>query len=401
MSGTAPVAVVTERRWDSLDALRGIAAFLVLLFHCAQVFPGFSKAVSPLHLASWLDPWSWLKFTPLRLLVSSGPSAVVLFFVLSGFVLSLPFMRLRKPTYSEFAIKRLCRIYLPFAAAVLLSAALYMLVQPKPIPDTSDWFATVLWDQPLSLNYILRNLMLSGLRPDMTLDLVMWSLVHELRISLIFPLLFMLARRWPWPVMAISLVIAVAASTVLAGQEATSIGRSLLDTARFVPMFVAGILIAGRVEPIRAGVARLSPAVAAGLWIAALALLMFPGPTVSNYYNFVWGAGAVTLLVMTIGSPRADRLLSIPPCVWLGRVSYSLYLIHVPLLTAAIHLAHGWLPLPLTVACVIPLALACAGLMYRLVEQPSIQLGRRLAALAQQDGQRTIAIRTSASRITR
>ena len=401
MSGAAPMAGAAERRWDSLDALRGIAAFLVLLFHCAQVFPGFSKVVSPLHLAGWLDPWSWLKFTPLRLLVSSGPSAVVLFFVLSGFVLSLPFMRLRRPTYSEFAIKRPCRIYPPFAAAVLLSAALYMLVQPKPVPGTSDWFATVLWDQPLSLDYVLRNLMLSGLRPDMTLDLVMWSLVHELRISLIFPLLFILARRWPWPVMAMSLVIAVAASTVLVGHEATSMGTSLLDTARFVPMFVAGILIAGRVEPLRTAVARLSPAVAAGLWIAAVALLMFPGPTVSNYYDFIWGAGAVILLVMTIGSPRADRLLSVPPCVWLGRVSYSLYLIHVPLLAAAIHLAHGWLPLPLTVVCVIPLALAGAGLMHRLVEQPSIQLGRHLGALTQQGGRRTAAIRTSASRSPR
>lgn len=401
MSGAAPRAVVAERRWDSLDALRGIAAFLVLLFHCAQVFPGFSAAVSPLHPAGWSDPWSWMKFTPLRLLVSSGPSAVVLFFVLSGFVLSLPFLRLRKPAYSEFAIKRLCRIYPPFAAAVLLSAALYMLVQPKPVPGTSDWFATVLWDQPLSLAYVLRNLTLSGLQPDMTLDLVMWSLVHELRISLIFPLLFMLARRWPWPVMAVSLVTAVAATMVLAGQEATSIGASLLDTARFVPMFIAGILIAGRVEPIRDAVARLSPAVAAGLWIAALALLMAPGPTVSDYYDFVWGAGAVTVLVMTVGSSRADRLLSVPPCVWLGRVSYSLYLIHVPLLAAVIHLAHGWLPLPLTVLCVIPLALACAGLMYRLVEQPSIRLGRRLATLAPPGGQRTIAIRTSASRSPR
>ncbi len=393
----APMAMVAERRWDSLDALRGTAAFLVLTFHCAQVFPGFAKAVSPLSLAAWSDPWTWLKFTPLRLLVSSGPSAVVLFFVLSGFVLSLPFLRLRKPSYGEFAIKRLCRIYPPFAAAVLLSAALYMLVRPEPVPDHGEWSVVVLWDQPLSLNYVLRNLMLSGLRQDMTLDLVMWSLVHELRISLVFPLLFVLTRRWPWRSMGMSLVVAAAASTVLAGKEATDFGTSLLDTARFLPMFVAGILIAGRVEPIRAGVARLPSVVAAGLWTAALALLMFPGPTMSNYYDFFWGAGAVVLLVMTIGSPRAGRLLSVSPLVWLGRVSYSLYLVHVPLLTATLYLTRGWLPVPLVLAFVIVLALACAELMFRLVEQPSIQLGRQLAALAQQGGQSPSALPASRS----
>ncbi len=375
MNGTAAPA---GRHWDSLDALRGIAAFLVLLFHCAQVSPGFAARGNPLTLSAWSDGWSWLKFTPLRLLVSSGPSAVVLFFVLSGFVLSLPFARARRPRYEEFAVKRLCRIYLPFAFAILGSAVLYALVRPAPIPELSLWFNTVLWDQPLSADYVLRNLAMTGLHPDMTLDLVMWSLVHELRISLIFPILFVLTRRWPVSAAALSLVAAIACTAALGGREADSFLLSLVDTGRFVVLFVAGIVIAGHVTAIGRAAAGWPASVTASAWAAALALLLSPGPSLTNYYDCIWGLGAVGLLLLTVGSARADRLLSKPPLVWLGKVSYSLYLVHVPLLIAAIHLFYGWLPLPVTIAGVIALSLLCAEAMHRAVEAPSIRLGRRL-----------------------
>jgi peptidoglycan/LPS O-acetylase OafA/YrhL len=377
----AQAANIEGRRWDSLDALRGIAAFLVVTFHCAQVSTGFAAARNPLSLSAWLDMWSWLKFTPLRLLVASGPPAVVLFFALSGFVLSLPFLRSsRQRGYGEFAIKRLCRIYPPFAFAVLVSAVLYALVAPSSIPELSPWFNTVLWDRPLSLDYIIRNLMMTGLPHDMTLDLVMWSLVHELRISLIFPLLFLATRRWPVASVVGSLGLGLACTAALAGNEATNLVTSLIDTARFVPLFVAGIVVAANVGAIRAGVARLPGRIVAFLWVASVVLLMAPGPSVSNYYDFIWGAGAVGLLVLTAGSLSADRLLSVPPLVWLGRVSYSLYLIHVPLLIAVVHLTYGMLPLWVTISGVVALSLVSAELMHRFVEKPSIWLGRRLTA---------------------
>ena len=373
----------TDRRWDSLDALRGIAAFLVLTFHCAQVSPDFAERGNPLSLATWLDPWSWLKFTPLRVLVSSGPPAVVLFFTLSGFVLALPFLRSRNGpvSYAEFATKRVFRIYPPFAFAILVSATLYAAIHPEPIPALGKAFNEVLWDQPLSAGYGARNLMMTGLNPDMTLDRVMWSLVHELRISLVFPLLLVLTRRWPAPTLLASLVFSVACTAALAGAEARSIAMSLVDTGRFVVLFVAGIVIAANIEAIQRWVARLARWQAALLWIGAVALTQSPGPTVSHYYDFIWGAGAVTLIAMTVGSARADRLLSAAPLVWLGRVSYSLYLIHVPLLIAAVHVTYGVVPLWVTIPAVIPLSLACADLMHRGVEVPSIRLGRRAARL--------------------
>ena len=366
------------RRWDSLDALRGVAAFLVLTFHCAQVSTGFAARSNPLALATWLDPWPWLKYTPLRLLVSGGPPAVVLFFVLSGFVLSLPFARPRPPGYGEFAVKRLCRIYPPFAFAALCSAALYGLVQPRPIPQLSAWFNTVMWDQPLTLDYVSRNLAMTGLRPDMTLDLVMWSLVHELRISLVFPLLFAFTRRWPAATAALSLAGSLACTAALAGREPDSLPLSLVDTGRFVALFVAGILVAERAGLVRRAVGRWSAGATGLAWVAALSLMLAPGPSMTDYYDFIWGAGAVGLLLLTVGSARADRHLSARPLLWLGKVSYSLYLIHVPLLIACVQLLHGRVPLPLILAGAAALSLLCAEAMHRLVEAPSMRLGRHL-----------------------
>ena len=353
---------------------------LVVTFHCAQVSAGFAVRTNPMSLAAWADPWTWLKYTPLRVLVSSGPSAVVLFFVLSGFVLSLPFLKGgRQPGYAGFAIKRMCRIYLPFAAAILGSAALFAFVQPAPMPALSHWFNTVLWDRPLSAGYVARNLAMTGLTPDMTLDLVMWSLVHELRISLIFPLLFLLTRRWPVLSMVGSLLLAVLCTEALAGREADNVLTSFVDTGRFVFLFTAGSLVAGRVAGVQRAVARLPSIAAACLWIIAGALILSPGPTVYRYFDFTWGIGAILLLMLTVGSVRANRTLSAKAPVWLGRVSYSLYLVHLPLLIGAVHLADGVLPLWLTIPAVIVASLLIAEAMHRAVEMPSIRLGRFLA----------------------
>ena len=377
-----PAAPGAERHWNSLDALRGVAALLVVTFHCALVSSAFATRAQPLSLASWGDPWTWLKFTPLRLLVSGGPPAVVLFFALSGFVLSLPFLRARRqPGYIGFAVKRICRIYPPFAFAILVSAALYAIVQPAPVPGLSGWFNDMLWTRPPSADTVFRNLAMTGLQGDMTLDLVMWSLVHELRISLVFPILFVLTRRWPATTFVATLLAGLACTAALAGTEASSLVTSLIDTGRFVVLFVAGILIAGNLDAIRAAVDRLPSLAAPALWLLGIGLLMAPGPSVFAYYNFVWGLGAALLLVLVVGYPRADRMLSAAPLVWLGKISYSLYLIHIPLLTAAVHAGYGRLPLGVTIAAVIPGSLLCAELMHRFVELPSIRLGRVLSRM--------------------
>jgi peptidoglycan/LPS O-acetylase OafA/YrhL len=66
------------------------------------------------------------------------------------------------------------------------------------------------------------------------------------------------------------------------------------------------------------------------------------------------------------------------PCLWAGRVSYSLYLSHVVLLLTLVSVLHQWVSIYVILLAMPLLALALAGLLYRLLEEPAIALGRRL-----------------------
>src|SRR5271167_849702 len=78
---SAPATEARERRFIELDALRGLAACVVIFLHYTSV---------PKQLPAWLN--DLINYTPCFLFVC-GTQAVVFFFVLSGFVLSLPWIR--------------------------------------------------------------------------------------------------------------------------------------------------------------------------------------------------------------------------------------------------------------------------------------------------------------------
>src|SRR5262249_53703841 len=130
---------------------------------------------------------SVLEFTPLRP-ISTGRPFVLLFFVLSGFVLAVAIRSDPRFSYGAFVLKRVCRIYLPYAASLVLSIAIFALVRPDPIPGLTSWFNST-WSDGISETAIVENALLVGNVASSTLNNVNWSLVYELRISLIFPLL--------------------------------------------------------------------------------------------------------------------------------------------------------------------------------------------------------------------
>ena len=101
----------------------------MVLSHCYLTIPEEQR--------SRIDDFLWSK--PL-LPVHNGNAAVFIFFVLSGYVLSLPYLRGTQPGYPCYVIRRVCRIYLPFAAAILLALLLYILAGRSAAPAASQWF---------------------------------------------------------------------------------------------------------------------------------------------------------------------------------------------------------------------------------------------------------------------
>jgi peptidoglycan/LPS O-acetylase OafA/YrhL len=89
--------------------------------------------------------------------------------------------------------------------------------------------------------------------------------------------------------------------------------------------------------------------------------------------------GAGILVVVAARWVAAIRLLESPPVAWLGRVSFSLYLVHAPILIASANLL-SFLPWPYAWGTGIVVSLICAQLFSRFVEQPSHHLSQRIGA---------------------
>jgi peptidoglycan/LPS O-acetylase OafA/YrhL len=90
------------------------------------------------------------------------------------------------------------------------------------------------------------------------------------------------------------------------------------------------------------------------------------------------GIGAFLIIVLCVSAPYLSRGLSIAPIEWLGRVSYSLYLVHLTLLATLFHLFYGRVNSYVLSVITIVGSLLLAQIFFKLVEEPSIKLGRWL-----------------------
>jgi peptidoglycan/LPS O-acetylase OafA/YrhL len=372
-----------------LDSVRGLAAFVVLLHHLwetvlpdqntfpLQGFPGFGHD-------RVLDIAFWVSITPLRLLFS-GHAAVGVFFVLSGFALMKSLEGPRRQRYLPFVVRRIFRIYPPFALVILLAALASWLIRPEPIPGR-DWLNDY-WRTPVTFGLVLGHLgMISTAGYFTSLNSSMWTLVHEMRISMVFPLLAAFAVRYPRRTLAVALAVfallsinhVTAAMTAPIPWPALKLLiLSVIQSLRYCLFFVLGIMLA--VRPAFLQLPPVSrPWLRALLWTVPFVLLAIP--YTAGYVELCYAIGAFMLLALCMRSPTARGLLRHPTLLWLGRVSYSLYLTHLVVLIATVYLLHNLLPIAAILPLVVVLSLVAAELLNRTVELPSSALGKRLAA---------------------
>ena len=360
-------------RFRSLDSLRGLAALAVVFHHCLLTLPASAYS---------RDGFAWMfTFTPLRLL-ADGPGAVLLFFVLSGFVLAASIETGLNPdgpkfNYGRYGAKRFLRIYPPFAAIILASAGLYLLVQPEPVMGASGWFNHQSWGYPVTSSLIAGHLLMTDQHRDMSLMNVMWSLVHELRISLIFPLVFFSLKARPVTTLAVTALLSAAANYALGHYRLDPVTQTLCGSTQYVLMFAIGALIYLRNQTLSAWVKRSGGFGAVGLVLVGAWLFYQPRnmPVVGLWTT---GLAASCYVIAAFASPTLVRALSGGAALWLGKVSYSLYLVHLPILLTLVHLFSGQVPLPVLLAATLALSLVCAGLSYRWIERPAIAFGRRI-----------------------
>ena len=135
-----------------LDSLRGLAALAVVFWHLALVVfdaPDGSPYWSGAELVKLF------RISPLYPLIA-GPEAVIVFFILSGFVLSLPWIRNHKVLYVPFLVKRVCRIYVPYLITIGLTFLACTQLGKQVVPGLGQWFNTP-WQHNPNLTEIIQH----------------------------------------------------------------------------------------------------------------------------------------------------------------------------------------------------------------------------------------------------
>jgi peptidoglycan/LPS O-acetylase OafA/YrhL len=383
-------------RIETLDSVRGIAAFIVVIHHCFLTRPVFSDYFFSQWKIDQAGPIAGIFLhTPARI-AWAGYEAVTLFYVLSGLVLALPWVQGRPPAYKDFAIKRLCRLYIPYVAIIVLAGLLNIAFRPHAfVPGASDWVNSRTWTQPVTPMVLFDHFAIIG--HHYTINGVTHTLIWEIRESLIFPLLILPICRWgaKGALLAWSVLLGILVSMQWIGGSMHDMGAlltlnhqsglvtraafELQWTAYYACFFVAGGYLAARIVSIRLFLSRM------GQWLSFVlligGLLIFQGhwsqwPIVQESCVAI---GSAMILAAALAPGKIENALLARFPRYLGRISFSLYLVHVPVILTLTILTHGALSLPLLIAIVVPISIALAAVFDRFVTAPSATLGHRLA----------------------
>jgi peptidoglycan/LPS O-acetylase OafA/YrhL len=336
---------------DSLTGLRGVAACWVMTMHFREVTP--------------TQIWQFPLFDGI---IANGAYGVDVFFVLSGFVLSHVYTGsfnsgLRWDQVRQFLTFRLARIYpvhlATFAIMMALFASYAMTARNSGLPGRYD-VATIM------SSLTLTNAWIPGIQ---TPNMPAWSVSAEWFAYLLFPALcfFISYRRWVAP-------LYVAVGLGLAFVEPFG----SYDLARVLSGFLVG-MAAYALKPV---LCRFNARHAAGplvaVAIAAWAWQQNPQVTI--------GLLLFSILILSLTDPKdlLSRTLSLPALIYLGEISYSLYMVHWPVrvmirysLKAAGLLT--MMPPSVLVLCYTVTTLAVAAASYHYIELPGRALLRRAA----------------------
>ncbi len=385
-------AAAVPTRLSFLDGLRGLAAMQVILLHYssaflpAAVFGGWQALT---HRTA--PPWqTWFQHSPLFFFID-GYSAVYIFFIMSGYVLRLAFAAPGSLAFGAW--RRLLRIGLPTAAAICI-AGLLLAAWPRAHVATANATNSSLWlgalmttpARPLAvlndallystvLGYDHDSFLTGALRlPPLTagFDPPVWTMNTEFLGSLLCVALAALSRLGKWPLRAVLALLVI------------GFGCDPLV------LFPIGFWLAGMRTRPRWPLGLVC--LAAGLWfcranppppIVWLSLRLHSWHPTDALHLCNEIAGLLIFLGVLHLRPL-QIALALPPARFLGRVSFSLYLLHFPILASigcltflfAAPLVGGTAAAVIALAAGLFLTIPAAALFNWAVDEPATRLSR-------------------------
>jgi peptidoglycan/LPS O-acetylase OafA/YrhL len=362
-----------------LTSIRGIASIVVLLHHAMLLFrvDGRSDTLGvPLQLSD-----HGLLLQQILLILFNGQAAVTLFFVLSGYVLSLSLQRLPSFSASEivgFYLKRAFRILPTLWLAVLISLFLLPYCSGSHVDMISTRWMEMAYSRSPSPYELAKHLV--GM--DSFLNQPLWSLFVELFYSAMFPAIFLLTRG---SARAIAMVVLSIFALFLPFPVKRDLNYYLLA-------FVLGSAVAN-LAPAQTQLSRASGVVflsAATLLLLAARRILEPVGTPASIVVLLETFASAGIIYSVLFMDKSLRWLNGSPLVHLGNVSFSVYLLHFPALFVvarwyeyfvgikfiALHpISSDAIVGIITVLMIVPIAT----LTFRRFELPTQQFGRRLA----------------------
>ncbi len=312
----------------------------------------------------------------------NGTFWVSVFFVLSGFVLARASARRREHFARDVAIRYL-RLALPAAASVVLA---WTLLRAFPTAARtlnelapSPWLRWVYQDPIPSIRHALQEGLLGiFLNGSSDFDNVLWTMRIELVGSLGVYAFFHWCRSQ-------RLALGLLAVATLCGVGARSGWVAFAVGAVLQLLVERGLRIGPRVALLASALGLLIGSEARGFAVrhglGAWPTALQPG----HPEGLAYPLGALLVVVGVLFSPAWRTLMTTGPCQWLGRISFALYLVHVPLLytvcaAAAVHFGlRSTGGLLVLAATFLPLAMLAALLFERVIDGPVLQLNRHLA----------------------
>jgi peptidoglycan/LPS O-acetylase OafA/YrhL len=364
------VATVRGRRYEFVDALRGLAALAVVLPHAVGLFSYPHE--------------NWLSSLFLRL-ADYGGSSVEVFFVVSGFAIAYSLRDAATEGFSlgRFMVRRAVRLDPPYWVGLLWTGVVVAIRarathHPIVLPPLGKVFAHLLY---------LQDILGLG-----QFNIVFWTLCLEFQLYFVFAAMMRVASALGnTPGAAKSgiwheadkcgwlMVIAFFASLVLSHTVWP------MHPGWFVPffyLFLSGSLAAWRT------LGRISDRLFQLCLVAmALALLVRPEPGRA--------LGFLTALVLYAAIRRGalHRWLAARSAQWLGRISYSIYLVHVPLAVFFLGLRTRVAPDSklmslVCLAAMYVVTVALASLLHFTIEMPCLRLSQQLKRQRSIEGSR-------------
>lgn len=300
-------------------------------------------------------------------------SFISYFFLLSGFILVISSSGKKGlPSDRKFWINRFARVYPLYAFALLLSVLLTLALGNRQALYAGDSFI-----KPL----LASALLVQAWVPDYAyyLNYPGWSLSVEAFLYFLFPFLFRLLR----PVSTRRLLMVSGGGWLLnqgvqAYLNTTGVSISFINTfppfhiATFVIGISMGICFVRHVAYLR----QHRRVIGTGLLLAMVAGCLVLNTQITRIHHFEAGlfapVFALLILYLSTQNNRIVRVFNLPTAVYLGEISYGMYILQAPVASLVRHTNKNWFnwPLPIAFPLLVVVLLLVAALCYEWVEKP-------------------------------